>query len=348
VRHPTPAVVSRSFISRRINCGRHDGDVDRRVVVVTFPLAQILDIAGPLEVFSVATFLEPDAAYRTSLVSVSGGLMLMSSGVQVAADVISECEGPIDTLVVAGGRGKLDAAEDEELLEQVRRLAASSRRVTSVCTGAFVLAAAGLLNDRRVTSHWRWCPQLASMYPRLRVDSNAIYVHDGPVWTSAGITAGIDLALALVAEDHGQQLAAAVARELVVYLRRAGGQTQFSVPLAAQVAEREPLRDLLEWIAQNPDGDLSVAALARRMHMSDRHLSRVFSSDLGVTPAEHVEVIRMEAARRLLETTTAPVEHVARLAGFGTSETMQRAFRRRLGTTPSTYRLHFLAGEDTG
>jgi len=316
--------------------------------VVTFPGAQILDIAGPLEVFSVAGFLDPDARYRTSLVSVSGGLMLMTSGVEVAADLISECEGPIDTLVVAGGRGKLVAAEDDQLLEQVRRLAGSSRRVTSVCTGAFVLAAAGLLDDRRVTSHWRWCPQLASMYPRLRVDANAIYVRDGRVWTSAGITAGIDLALALVADDHGQHLAAAVARELVVYLRRAGGQTQFSVPLAAQVSEREPLRELLEWIVQHPDGDLSIAALARRMHVSDRHLSRVFSSELGVTPAEHVEVVRVEAARRLLETTTAPVEQVARLAGFGTPETMQRAFRRRLGTTPTNYRLHFLASSDTG
>ena len=177
----------------------------------------------------------------------------MSSGVGMAADVIGECEGPIDTLLVAGGRGKLVAAEDEQLLDQVRRLAACSRRVTSVCTGAFVLAAAGLLDDRRATTHWRWCPQLAAMYPRLRVDANAIYVRDGEVWTSAGITAGIDLALALVADDHGQQLAAAVARELVVYLRRAGGQTQFSVPLAAQVAEREPLRELLDWIGQEED-----------------------------------------------------------------------------------------------
>jgi transcriptional regulator GlxA family with amidase domain len=322
--------------------------VDRRVVVVTFPLAQMLDIAGPLEVFSVANFLDPEAGYRTALVSLSGGIVPMSSGVGMAADVIGECEGPIDTLLVAGGRGKLVAAEDEQLLDQVRRLAACSRRVTSVCTGAFVLAAAGLLDDRRATTHWRWCPQLAAMYPRLRVDANAIYVRDGEVWTSAGITAGIDLALALVADDHGQQLAAAVARELVVYLRRAGGQTQFSVPLAAQVAEREPLRELLDWIVQHPDGDLSIAALARRMHLSDRHLSRVFTSELGVTPAEHVEVVRVEAARRLLETTTASIEHVARLSGFGTPETMQRAFRRRLGTTPTSYRLHFLAAADVG
>jgi transcriptional regulator GlxA family with amidase domain len=317
------------------------GDVDRRVVVATFPLAQMLDIAGPLEVFSIAGYLDAEAAYPAELVTAGGGLTRTSSGFRFATERIEECVGPIDTLVVAGGRGKFDAAEDEHLLEEVRRLAACSRRVTSVCTGAFVLAAAGLLDGRRVTSHWRWCPQLAASYPAVRVDADAIYVRDDPVWTSAGITAGIDLALALVADDHGTRLAAAVARELVVYLRRAGGQTQFSAPLAAQVAEREPLRDLLDWILQNPDADLSVAALARRMHLSDRQLSRVFKSELGITPADHVEVVRVEAARRLLETTTAPVEQVARLAGFGTTETMQRTFRRRLGTTPTTYRLHF-------
>ena len=213
--------------------------------------------------------------------------------------------------------------------------------MTSVCTGAFVLAAAGLLDGRRATTHWRWCPQLAASHPTVRVDMDAIYVHDGAVWTSAGITAGIDLALALVADDHGQRLAAAVARELVVYLRRAGGQAQFSVPLEVQAAEREPLRDLLDWIVAHPETDLSVAALARRMHLSDRQLGRVFRAELGITPAEHVELARVEAARRLLETTTAPIEQVARHAGFGTPETMQRAFRRRLGTSPSAYRLHF-------
>jgi transcriptional regulator GlxA family with amidase domain len=315
--------------------------VDRRVVVVTFPFAQMLDIAGPLEVFSTAAFLDSAARYPAELVSAAGGLTSTSSGFRLATDVIDLCVGQIDTLVVAGGRGKFDAADDGHLVEEVRRLAACSRRVTSVCTGAFVLAAAGLLDGRRVTSHWRWCPQLAASHPRVRVDADAIYVRDGTIWTSAGITAGIDLALALVADDHGTQLAAAVARELVVYLRRAGGQTQFSAPLAAQVAEREPLRDLLDWILQHPDHDLSVAALARRMHLSDRQLSRVFRSELGITPADHVEVVRVEAARRLLETTRAPVERVARLAGFGTTETMQRTFRRRLGTTPSTYRLHF-------
>jgi transcriptional regulator GlxA family with amidase domain len=308
-----------------------------------FSGAQLLDVAGPLEVFAVANWLDPTCAYRTELVSARGGLVGTSSGVEVATAGLAACRGAVDTLLVAGGSGKFAAAVDERLLHGVRRVARRSRRVTSVCTGAFVLAAAGLLEGRRVTSHWRWCPQLAAMHPGLIVDPKAIFVRDGEVWTSAGITAGIDLALALVAEDHGQQLSAGVARELVVYLRRAGGQAQFSAPLAVQATEREPLRELLEWIIEHPAADLSVAALAGRMHLSPRQFSRVFKSELGLTPAEHVETVRVEAARRLLETTTAAVEVIAREVGFGTPETMQRAFRRRVSTTPSSYRRHFEA-----
>ena len=309
--------------------------------MVTFPDAQLLDVAGPLEVFAVANWLAPTSQYETVITSVAGGLVRTSSGVGIDTRRLAACRGAVDTLLVAGGAGKLQAALDEPLLSGVRRLAGRSRRVTSVCTGAFVLAAAGLLDGRRVTSHWRWCPQLAATYPTLHVEPTAIYVRDGDVWTSAGITAGIDLALALVADDHGQQLSAAVARELVVYLRRAGGQAQFSAPLAVQVTEREPLRELLEWIVQHPADDLSVAGLARRLHLSERQLSRVFKAELNVTPAEHVEMVRVEAARRLLETTTVPVESIARQTGFGTPETMQRAFRRRVSTTPSSYRRHF-------
>lgn len=317
--------------------------VARRVVVVTFPGAQLLDVAGPLGVFSVANWLESRSGYETTVASASGGLVRTSSGVEIATHPLTACRGAIDTLLVAGGVGNQRAAVDEPLLRGVRRLAARSRRVASVCTGAFVLAAAGLLDGRRVTSHWRWCPQLAASYPQVRVDGSAIYVRDGDLWTSAGITAGIDLALALVADDHGQQLSAGVARELVVYLRRAGGQAQFSAPLALQATEREPLRELLEWIVEHPESDLSVPALARRMHLSERQLSRVFRSELGVAPAQHVEMVRVEAARRLLETTTASVETVARQAGFGTPETLQRAFRRRVSTTPTDYRRHFEA-----
>ena len=314
---------------------------ERRVVVVMFPLAQMLDVSGPVEVFAITNWHLQEVGYRTTVVSADGGMLMTTSGLELSTTATAEINGPIDTLLIAGGRGKFDAAEDDHLIAEIRRLAGKSTRVASVCTGAFVLAAAGLLDDRRATTHWRWCPDLATRYPRVRVDPDAIYVRDGDVWTSAGITAGIDLALALVADDHGQKMSATVARELVVYLRRAGGQTQFSAPLSAQVAEREPLRDLLDWINAHPDDDLSVAALARRMHLSDRQLSRVFKAELGVTPGDHVEMERVEAARRLLETTAASIEVVAKQTGFGVTETMQRAFRRRLHTTPAAYRRHF-------
>ena len=316
----------------------------RRVVVVTFPSAQMLDIAGPIEVFGTASELDEAASYRTTLVSASGGAISTTAGVQFETSPIAQVRGPIDTLLVAGGEGKLAAAMDDHLLEHLRRLASKSRRVTSVCTGAFVLAAAGLLDGRQATTHWRWCERLADMYPDVRVDRDAIYVRHGDLWTSAGITAGIDMTLALVAEDHGQRLAADIARELVVYLRRAGGQAQFSAPLAAQATEREPLRDLLEWIVQHVGEDLSVGALARRIHLSERQLSRVFKAELGLSPADHVESVRLEAACRLLETTTMPLDQVARQVGWAATETMHRVFRRRLQTTPGDHRRHFHVG----
>jgi transcriptional regulator GlxA family with amidase domain len=213
--------------------------------------------------------------------------------------------------------------------------------VTSVCSGAFVLAAAGLLDGRRATTHWAECHLLATTHPAVSVDGDAIYVRDGDVWTSAGVTAGIDLALALVADDHGARAAAAVARHLVVYLRRSGGQAQFSTLLAAQAAESEPVRELLAWLPDHLAADLSVPALARRVHLSERQFSRVFKAAVGVTPSEHVESSRLEAACRLLETTGHAVDHIARLCGFGAPETMNRAFRRRLNTTPGDHRRHF-------
>jgi transcriptional regulator GlxA family with amidase domain len=320
----------------------------RRVVVVTIPEAQILDVAGPIEVFSSATALVPGAEYRTELVSSTGGSSSTSCGVGLDTGAIAEVTGPVDTLVVAGGREMDLATADTELLTHVRRLADGSRRVTSVCSGAFVLAAAGLLDGRRATTHWAEAGDLDRQHPDIEVDADAIFVRDGDVWTSAGVTAGIDLALALVADDHGQQAAAAVARHLVVYLRRSGGQTQYSTLLANQAAQTEPLRDLLAWIADHLDDDLSVAALAERMHLSPRQFTRVFKDDVGVTPADHVESVRLEAACRLLETTDTSVQQVARLCGLGTVETMHRVFRRRLDTTPGQHRRHFRASTTTG
>jgi len=314
-----------------------------RIVIVTFAQAQILDVTGPLEVFSSAARFLPSARYRTDVVTTTGGPVLASCGLTFSSTPIADVDAPVDTLMVAGGEDMTAAAADQELLRHVRRLAADARRVTSVCSGAFVLAAAGLLRGRRATTHWAECGLLRETYADVVVESDAIYVQDGNVWTSAGVTAGIDLALALVAEDHGHQAAASVARHLVVYLRRSGGQAQFSALLAAQGADTQPVRDLLSWLRDHLAEDLSVPALARQANLSERHFTRVFKAELGVTAAEHVETVRLETACRLLETTGRSIEQVARACGFGTPETMNRTFRRRLNTTPGEHRRHFRA-----
>jgi transcriptional regulator GlxA family with amidase domain len=312
-----------------------------RIVIVGFPSAQILDITGPLEVFSTASRFLAIPRYATRLVSTDGGPVLSTSGLEFATSPIAEVVDDIDTLVVSGGRDMGEATADSKLVDNIRRLAGQSRRVTSVCSGAFLLAAAGLLDGRRATTHWAECAELERNYPNVSVEPDAIYVQDGNVWTSAGVSAGIDLALALVADDHGRKAAATVARRLVVYLRRSGGQGQFSALLAAQSANDEPVRDLLAWIPDNLTADLSITAMAARTHLSERQFSRVFKSEVGIMPAEHVEAVRIEATCRLLETTLLGVEEIARTCGFGTPETMNRAFRRRLNTTPSDHRYHF-------
>ena len=312
-----------------------------RVVVVGFPSTQILDVTGPLEVFSSASRFLSIPRYVTEIVSTEGGPVVSSSGLIYESKRIDEIDGEIDTLVVSGGSDMAAAASDRKLVDNIQRLAHRARRVTSVCSGAFLLAAAGLLDGRRATTHWDECALLQRDYPSVAVEPDSIYVHDGNVWTSAGVTAGIDLALALVADDHGRQAAAVVARRLVVYLRRSGGQAQFSLLLAAQSAEDEPIRNLLEWLPDHLTDDLSVASLAARVHLSERQFSRVFKAEIGVTPAEHVEAVRLESACRLLETTTNPVDEIARNTGFGSPETMNRVFQRRLNTTPTEHRQHF-------
>ncbi|MDT7548011.1 MAG: hypothetical protein QOE84_405, partial [Actinomycetota bacterium] len=309
--------------------------------LIAFPDVQILDVTGPLEVFSCATRFVPGAAYELQVASHFGGAIRASCGLTFDTVAVTDVAGGIDTLVVAGGRGVDDVGADEDFLREVRRLAADARRVTSVCTGAFVLAAAGLLDGLRATTHWRECADLAEGHPQVSVDPDAIYVHDGNVWTSAGVTAGIDLALALLADDHGRQAAARIARQLVVYLRRSGGQAQFSVLLAAQSAEREPIRELMSWMLDHLAEDLSVPALAQRASLSERQFSRVFKAEVGVSPADHVESVRLEGACRLLETTGASMEQVAKTCGYGVPETMNRSFRRRLNTTPGEHRRHF-------
>jgi transcriptional regulator GlxA family with amidase domain len=314
---------------------------ERSVVMVTFGSGQILDVTGPLEVFSHASRFLPAVRYRTQVVTNGGGPVMASCGLEFASIPISDVPGPVDTLMVGGGAGIDEAVADTELLAQIRRLAADARRVTSVCSGAFLLAAAGLLNGRRATTHWADCGHLDDTYADVTVDADAIYVNDGNVWTSAGVTAGIDLTLALVADDHGHQAAATVARQLVVYLQRSGGQAQYSALLAGQAADSEPVRDLLSWLRDHLTDDLSVAALARQVNLSERQFTRVFKAEVGATAADHVEAVRLESACRLLESTNRTVEQIARTCGFGTPETMNRAFRRRLNTTPGDHRRHF-------
>jgi len=313
----------------------------RRVVIVTFDSAQILDVTGPLEVFSTATRLVLPARYEVELVSLSGGVIWSTSGLEFNTSRLDEVLGSVDTLMVAGGRDLETACSDAEMVTQLRRVARQSGRVASVCSGAFLLAAAGLLDGRRAVTHWAECRGLARSYPEVDVEPDAIYVRDGNVWTSAGVTAGIDLALALVAEDHGRKAAAAVARQLVVYLRRSGGQSQYSALLAAQDADTQPIQDLLAWLPEHLTQDLSIPKLALLTKLSERHFSRLFKAEVGASPAEHIEALRLESACRLLESTHLTIEQVAAACGFGAVETMNRAFRRRLDTTPMQHRHHF-------
>jgi transcriptional regulator GlxA family with amidase domain len=308
----------------------------RRVVVVVFPGVQGLDVTGPVEVFAAA------GAYDVSVVATRPGPLKTSSGLTLVPDnVTSRVRGPLDTLVVAGGDGTREALADRSLVDWVRRVAPRCRRVTSVCSGAFVLAEAGLLDGRRATTHWSACDLLARRHPSVEVDPSPIYVRDGNVWTSAGVTAGMDLALALVEEDLGRDTALAIARRLVLFLRRPGNQSQFSAQLSAQFAARHGLREVQRWVAEHPGEDLSVAALARRAAMSERHFARAFRDEVGTTPARFVEQVRLEAARRRLEESDDGVEAVASWCGFGTAETMRRTFLRALRLSPAEYRRRF-------
>jgi transcriptional regulator GlxA family with amidase domain len=312
----------------------------RRVVLVAFDDCQSLDLIGPNEVFSVASRLV-EGSYSVEIVAPARSFSSWSGVRMEAHGTIAGCRGAIDTLMVVGGDGVSAAERDERLIAFLRRAAARSRRVTSVCTGAFLLARAGLLDGREATTHWSSCSELAERYPSVAVQSDPIFVRSGNVSTSAGVTAGIDLALALVEEDLGPKAARDVARWLVLFLRRPGGQSQFSAALVGQRAEREPLRELQAWIVDHLGEDLSVPALATRAYMSPRNFARAFKREVGMTPAAYVEALRVERARALLETAGEHVEQVARRCGFGTVETMRRVFRRRLGVSPGDYRQRF-------
>lgn len=317
-------------------------DAARTIEILVFPGCQLLDVAGPLQVFASANDLHGDglAPYRLRTVSVRAGLVTTSSGLGLCAEALGLAHEPVDTLVVAGGRGVTAAASDPELMAWLDARMPRARRVASVCTGAFLLAATGCLDGRRVATHWTRCAELARRFPKVRVEADPIFIRDGPVWTSAGITAGIDLALALVEADLGRGPALAVARHLVVFLKRPGGQAQFSTALSLQDAE-DRFGPLHAWIEAHLAEDLTVARLAERAGMSPRSFARHYREATDVTPAHALERLRLEAARRLLAETRLPLKRIASRCGFGSEETLRRSFLRLIATTPGDYRRRF-------
>lgn len=326
-------------------------DAVRRVRMVTFDRFEMLDVVGPLETFATAAAIA-GGGYAVDVVAPGGGLVASSSGLRlatVALEAVPWPEAPapetgeaaIDTVLVAGGAGVSAAREDAGLVAWIGRAAGSARRLGSVCTGAFLLARAGLLDGRDATTHWNWCDRLAAAHPAARVERDAIFVRDGAIWTSAGVTAGIDLALAMIEEDFGPELALATARELVVYLKRPGGQAQFSGELRAQATGDGPIRRVVAWIGAHPEGDLAVERLAERVGMSPRNFSRVFRAEVGRTPAAFVEEVRLARAARLLEGTDLAIEEVARRSGFRSGDVLRRVFLRTRHVTPGAHRARF-------
>jgi transcriptional regulator GlxA family with amidase domain len=314
--------------------------------MVAFPSVQLLDVVGPLEVLAAATRAQSDRGrgpgYAIEIVGPERGTLRSASGLVLGVDRdYGDRPAHIDTLIVAGGTGSRAAARDPHLQAYLQAVAPRARRVCSVCTGAWILAEAGLLKDRRVTTHWAFAETLAAAHPDLEVDPDSIYLRDGRIWTSAGVTAGMDLALALVEDDLGRALALEISRWMVFFLKRPGGQSQFSAQLAGQMAERDPLRDLQAWILEHPEADHSIEALAGRVAMSPRHFARVFRAEVGQSPGRFVECVRVEAARRHLEESACSVEEIATRVGLGSAETMRRAFLRQLGVGPAAYRERF-------
>jgi transcriptional regulator GlxA family with amidase domain len=321
----------------------------RRIVFIAGPGTEILDLVGPLQVFARASDMycreHPGTkpVYSIEVVSISSNRSLMANcGLRFAAHkTFRQVHGKIDTLLVAGGEAIEQNMVDADAVRWLRTIARRARRVGSVCTGAMLLARAGLLDGRRATTHWNWCETLIRRAPRADVDPDPIFVRDENVYTSAGVTAGMDLALALVEEDHGSKLALQVARNLVLYLRRPGGQSQFSAALSLQLTDRKPLRDLEAWVLDNLNKPLTVPMLAQRVAMSPRNFARVFTKEMKTTPAKFVERLRVEAARRRLEESQNSMEAIATECGFGNVNSMRNVFQRTLRIPPGQYRRHF-------
>jgi transcriptional regulator GlxA family with amidase domain len=331
-------------LGKRSRPGTKGAKQQRRVVIIAAPPVRMLDVFGPAEVFTDANRLRGgEPMYEVEIVSATEdeivashvGIPLLTQGTYQAL------RSPVDTLLVAGSDDPNEIPYSPDFLDWLRKQSKKVRRLGSICTGALALAGANLLDGRRATTHWNWCNELSQRHPLVKLDAEPIYIRDQNVYTSAGVTAGIDLALALVEEDLGSSLALQIARMMVVFLRRPGGQSQFSATLAAQTSARQPLTDLVAWMADHINDDLSVAALAQRVAMSPRNFARIFTREVGETPGCHVESIRLEAARRLLETTYLNLEQVADKSGFKSGEILRRTFVRRLGVSPRQYRTTF-------
>jgi transcriptional regulator GlxA family with amidase domain len=314
------------------------------IEVLVFEDLQLLDLAGATQVFTAANELAIKAAslppYELRIVAPGGGSVRATSGLAFSATPLGPGDDPLDTLIVVGGQGVMRAAEDIALVSWLTERAGSARRVASVCTGAFLLAAAGLLDGRRAVTHWEYCDRLARSYPQVRVDPDPIFIQDGATWTSAGVTAGIDLCLALVEEDLGRASALDVARNLVVFLKRPGGQAQFSVALSLQTSD-ERFGELHAWIVDHLSEGLSLQRLATRAAMSERTFLRRYQEATGYTPQRAIERLRVEAARQMLTESRLPVKRIADRCGFGSEETMRRSFMRVIGVRPQDYRMRF-------
>ena len=313
----------------------------RKVVIVGFPGVQALDVVGPYDVFTGASLLT-GGGYDVVMASVAGQPVRTATGLAFVASPLPDPDDPIDTVVLPGGAGVEAARADGELVAWIKAVAPHARRVVTVCTGAFLAAEAGLLDGQRVTTHWAFAERLADEFPAIDVEADPIFVRSSDtVWTAAGVTAGIDLTLALIEDDHDTELAQTVARWLILYLRRPGGQTQFAAPVWMPRAKRDSIREVQETIEAEPGGPHSIEDLARRAAMSPRHFTRVFTAEIGEAPGQYVERIRTEAARRQLEETDDTVVAIAARCGFGTAETMRRNFLRRVGVSPDQYRKAF-------
>ncbi|MGA3054216.1 MAG: DJ-1/PfpI family protein [Candidatus Korobacteraceae bacterium] len=317
----------------------------RRIAFLVLSSTHLTSLAGPLDVFARASALvtrsgkRRSPAYAVELLTADENPLITASGLGlIGGRRWTEIDQPIDTLLVLASANFAQARIDPELLAWMRARAEQVRRIGSICAGAFVLAAAGVLDGRQATTHWELANVLAERYPRISVDGDRIFTQDGNVWTSAGVSTGIDLALAMVEEDHGHALALEIARRMVLFMRRGGGQSQFSSQLAAQSADHQPIRELIAWISEHLDADLSVPALARRVGMSDRNFSRVFTQQVSTTPARFVARLRTEAAKAKLAATPEKLEAIAQSAGFGDSETLRRHLRDDLGVSLSSER----------